>query len=766
VVTFGASVSLAAFVLWQSQDPVHYLFILLLALISSAWRVGQLAFPGTSSISFVFIMIGIVHFSLAETLFLGCSSLMIQSWVERVDRAQTDTLVFRLSNLAISIAAADYVYRVSIMHAEANPVWPLMAGILAFTLMHTFAAAVTQALNLNRPVMEVWHECAYWTSPYYLLGGGIAVGITMLTQQVGWEYSMPVLPVIYFLYRGTFHHLERLRASHSGSGILTSHRNRTLETLGLAIAARFRAATDELSRAQTFALWLAKDLGLSRQDVEALRIAAVLHDVGTLAVPEQIICKSGKLTSEEFEKVKVHPVVGASIIERAEFAYPVAGIVRSHHERWDGRGYPDGLVGDQIPIGARVLSVIDCLVALTADRPYRRAIQLDRALAFIASQSGQAFDPKIVEAAMSRATDFSHFADTQQTTDETAASDSDADFVAPISDARRESQEIYALAQDLGRSMDFTETLATFCRRLASVAPFDSCCVYTLKDGTLLPRFATGSASAQLEALKIPLGAGPTGTAAKEGKPVINGDPSAETEESDALDLQSALSVPLEGAEGAIGVLTIYRRPKNAFSQNDLRILMGVRSILSSAIENSLRLQEAEASATTDYLTGLPNSKSLFQRLETESARCSRSGGHFTVLVCDLDGFKLVNDKHGHLMGNKVLQNVADMLQNNCREYDYVARMGGDEFVVLLAGLPASAVEARIRHLSLLVAEVAEETCPGCGVTLSAGQARYPAEGRDPEKLLAAADAKMYAVKQRRRISSISYGYDFDCVGS
>src|SRR5262249_35964603 len=148
-----------------------------------------------------------------------------------------------------------------------------------------------------------------------------------------------------------------------------------------------------LQRVQTYAVELGKDLGLTTDEQEALRAAALLHDIGKLAVPEHIISKPGRLTPGEFEKMKIHPVVGAEILERVRFPYPVAPIVRPHHEKWDGSGYPYGLSGVNIPIGARILSVVDCLDALATDRQYRRAIPLPDAMKIVQSEAGKAFDP-------------------------------------------------------------------------------------------------------------------------------------------------------------------------------------------------------------------------------------------------------------------------------------------------------------------------------------------------------------------------------------
>src|SRR5579864_3898265 len=163
---------------------------------------------------------------------------------------------------------------------------------------------------------------------------------------------------------------------------------RTIEALALAIEAKDHTTHTHLQRVRTYAVEIAKELGLPPGETEALRAAALLHDIGKLAVPEQIINKPGRLTPEEFEKMKVHPLVGAEILDRVAFPYPVAPIVRAHHERWDGSGYPNGLKGEEIPIGARILSVVDSLDALASDRQYRPAVPLDQAMSQVRDKAG------------------------------------------------------------------------------------------------------------------------------------------------------------------------------------------------------------------------------------------------------------------------------------------------------------------------------------------------------------------------------------------
>jgi diguanylate cyclase (GGDEF)-like protein len=213
--------------------------------------------------------------------------------------------------------------------------------------------------------------------------------------------------------------------------------------------------------------------------------------------------------------------------------------------------------------------------------------------------------------------------------------------------------------------------------------------------------------------------------------------------------LRSALAVPLEGLSGAIGVMTLYRGESDAFSRDHLRILLAISSKVSLAVENALIFRQVEDSATTDYLSGLPNARSLFLRLDSEVARCKRSMEPLCVVVCDLDGFKQVNDRFGHLEGNKVLRMVSEALRSRCREYDYVARMGGDEFVLLLPGSDRGSVQARIAEIRQMAIETGMPAASG--ISMSIGEAYYPDDGSDAEELLAEADRRMYKSKHLRK---------------
>jgi diguanylate cyclase (GGDEF)-like protein len=327
------------------------------------------------------------------------------------------------------------------------------------------------------------------------------------------------------------------------------------------------------------------------------------------------------------------------------------------------------------------------------------------------------------------------------------------EFLSSIASARQEAQMLFELSQTIGNSLSLDETLSVLSVRLKRSIPYDSIAIYCKKDDRLIPEFVTGDNFRLFSSLQIPMGQGLSGWVAQNRKAIVNGNPSVEPgylhDESKFSTLRSALAVPLEGLQGVLGVLALYHAEKDAFTNDHLRILLAIASKLGLSIENALKYRLAETSATTDYLTGLPNARSLFLHLDREMSRCRRHEAPLTVLVCDLDGFKQVNDRFGHLEGNRLLRAFAQKLKDSCREYDYVARMGGDEFVIVAPGLSAEASLEKTYYFNQLAIESGQQVTGEDIISLSVGAAFYPKDGHDAEQLLAEADRRMYVVKQQ-----------------
>jgi diguanylate cyclase (GGDEF)-like protein len=274
--------------------------------------------------------------------------------------------------------------------------------------------------------------------------------------------------------------------------------------------------------------------------------------------------------------------------------------------------------------------------------------------------------------------------------------------------------------------------------------------VYVRREQVLVPEFVNGENFRLFASLQIPVGQGLSGWVAENAKPIVNGNPTVEpgylNDPSKYSTLRSALAVPLHGVSSVVGVMALYHTERDAYTKDHLRVLLVVSSKLSLAIENALRYRQAETSATTDFLTELPNARSLFLHLDGELARSKRTGKELTVVVCDVDNFKQINDQYGHLEGNRILRIVAATLRAHCREYDYVARMGGDEFVVVMSGLDSANAAQRMDQMRRAALEEARMQA-GLDLTISIGSATYPEDGVDAEDLLSTADRQMYMAK-------------------
>ena len=779
---------------WQSHDLVRFLCYLAVALLASSLKVQLPGIDGTMSVNFLFILLGVMELSLPETLVIGCAATLVQSVWQARKRLDPVKVLFNVCGMMANACALTYLsYHWLTARLASNRPILLMVAALVFFFANTMPISVVIALTEGKSVRKVWSECYFWSFPYYLVGAAAVGLVGIVNRSAGWQTSLLVLPLIYWVYRSYRLYLGRLEAEKERVEIEKRHveeiaslNMRTIEALALAIEAKDHTTHTHLQRVRTYAVEIAKELQLGEEQIEALRAAALLHDIGKLAVPEQIINKPGRLTPEEFEKMKVHPIVGAEILERVAFPYPVAPIVRSHHERWDGSGYPEGLAGEGIPIGARILAAVDCLDAMASDRQYRAALPLGEAMAKVKEKSGTWFDPKVVEILERNYIDLERAALISEVTalpqalsktvkverglapatgfeknePTTRGVNESADFLTSIASARQEAQTMFELSQDLGISLSLSETLSVLSMRLRRMIPYDSFAVYVSRNGWLLPELVSGENFRLLSSLKIRVGEGLCGWVAEHCKPIINGDPRVEsgyaTESEKHTCLQSALVVPLEGLNGVVGVLAMYHVNRDAFSTDHLRILLAVASKVAMSVENALKYQQAESSATTDYLTGLPNARSLFVHLAQEVARCRRTKTPLAVMVCDIDGFKQINDSFGHLEGDKLLREFGARLKDACRGYDYVARMGGDEFVITAPGLTPEAAREKAERLNREAIEAVRHVCGRDLVTLSVGTAFCPDDGYDVERLLAEADRRMYSTKQLHHAASAS----------
>lgn len=308
----------------------------------------------------------------------------------------------------------------------------------------------------------------------------------------GLFFGLAILPVVVVGHLAYRIHVARLTQKTKEITEASRVHLATVEALATAIDARDQVGVGHVRRTQIYAVGIGRALALSNGEIEALNTGALLHDIGKLAVPDHILNKPGKLTPAELEKTKIHASVGASILERVNFSYPVVPTVKYHHEMWDGSGYPEGLKKENIPLTARILSVADAYDTLRGARPYRSAVAREDARRHLLNHAGKQFDPKIVDVflrnlgrleAEIKEQGFSYALDTENNFEYFCGEGGDADeqtYVEQIKRANREVFTLYELARVFSSSLDLQETLCLFVEKIGEFVPFDTCAVYLL----------------------------------------------------------------------------------------------------------------------------------------------------------------------------------------------------------------------------------------------------------------------------------------------
>jgi putative nucleotidyltransferase with HDIG domain len=590
---------------WTSADLARYLSYGIIALVASGMKVSLGSFQCTMSMNFVFVLIGISEFSLGETLLAGCLGALVQSLFYAKTRPKPVQLAFNFASVACSIQAAYTVHHLPNFQSG------LLTAATYFLANTLFVAAVI-ALTDRKNLWTVWSGY-FWSFPNYLVGAAAAWVVGVSGRLIGWQPSLLLMPILYVVYRSHRMYVGRLEEARTRAEQQRAHaeevaalHRRTIETLALAIEAKDQTTHDHLERVETYAVAVGQELGLSETELDALRAAALLHDIGKLAVPEYIISKPGKLTPEEFEKMKTHTIVGAEIVERINFPYAVAPMVRGHHERWNGTGYPDGLAGEGIPIGARILAAVDCLDALASDRQYRRALPVSEAIGIIAAEAGKSFDARVVEILVRRADELAGMVNNGQRIaklgthikvergDAPAAGFENSDLLNlhdSLAEVGRRSEKLAHLIGAIAQCGERVETFAALRSSLRDVVAYDALAVYLRRGEFLTPEWIDGSDFQLFASLEIPVGGGLSGWVAENGKAIVNGNPSVEpgylNDPTKFSILRSALAVPLISANGIIGVLSLYRMSHDAFMSADLAALTSVGSTLAGALERA-----------------------------------------------------------------------------------------------------------------------------------------------------------------------------------
>ena len=644
----------------------------------------------------------------------------------------------------------------------------LMGG--TYFLVNSALTDAVQALAGRDAFRQLWLQNLPLV-PLYFLASAAGAGIVYLFHAFAgpWSFvlALPIVVIAYYahlFYNDKYEELSRVH-------------KQTLEAFGFCIDAMelhtdFKHHTHtHIQRTQVLALGLARALNVDETTYEGLSYASVLHDVGKISIPSYILHKPTRLTEREFQKMSTHPAVGAQILSSIDFPFPVVDIVRHHHENWDGSGYPDGLKGNSIPLGSRVLAVADCYEALTARRVYRRSLSRDAALTIMKREKNK-FDPKIFDTFLEsvpqleqdlKSIEVRSLDDPREHRDQRRAPDivgtpKAMTLSSAISEPQQEIFTLFEILQNIGNSLSRTDTLTILASKLEKIVPFTTLVIYLAEEGTeeLKPAHIAGEHKEAFAELSIEIGTRLAGWVAANNRFLYNVHPGPDTmalPEEIKSRYGNSLLAPLVHEDRPLGTIALYVAGDERYSDDHIRLMEIVSNRASIALFNAIRFEETQEDAFTDRLTGLPNSRFLYIFFEQTLSEAKRYGEPVTVIGLDLDDFKSVNDRHGHHTGDRFLKEVGRILKGHMRDADVLVRYAGDEFIAIL---PKTTYE-QARQFSYRLQEAVEETELDVGigsmlkVGISLGLASYPAAGQDLESLLMAADKNMYEDKARRK---------------
>jgi putative nucleotidyltransferase with HDIG domain len=708
-------------------NPLGYQWFLLaaLTLLSGSATVKLPSVPASISISEAFVFTAILLYGpSAGTLTVALDGLAISYWIAK-RRPEPHRALFNMAAPAVSAwcAAVIFFHLAGIpplaqgKSTTLNSILPsLFVSALTYFTLNSWLITFAISAETQLPPLSVWRENFIWLSLNYFCGASVAALLVVHRPEVSLPYIAAIAPLLLVLYFTFKTSMDRVEDANKHVAKVNSLYLSTIETLAMAIDAKDQITHGHIRRVQKYTIALAREVGVSDESlIRAIEAAALLHDMGKLAIPEHILNKPGKLTGIEFDKMKVHATVGADILSAIDFPYPVVPIVRHHHENWDGTGYPAGLKGTDIPIGARILSVVDCFDALTSDRPYRPRLPIDDALRILTDRRGSMYDPLVVDTFIRVHSGIS--ADPPTTRLDRSALNEIASSRQVSSPKSTVCTSTIALAAD-------REELLTVCElarimgsqvipcagdvisnHLRPLVPFSQSILflYDVASSELVARHLVGDCGSVIHGLRIPLGQKLSGWVGANRQTIVNSDPALDFgDDARALRPQPhyCLSTPLLFRDQLIGVLTLYSAVVDGFSSEHQRLVEDVAKQVSGPLEQvAARDHSARANSLGPWAT-LPDLCELEQLAEATGANRFSVAPRATLLLVEMTNLEHINQQHGRTSGADACRQVLSAVRLQARASDSLFRRGSGALVVVMDDADVSAAETLGRRIS------------------------------------------------------------------
>jgi diguanylate cyclase (GGDEF)-like protein/putative nucleotidyltransferase with HDIG domain len=773
-----AAVSLIGFSLYKvfffTDKKSGVIFITLAVLLAFASSQQVIRFPGTHSgvtLTETLIFLAIIALTPYHAVVLAAIEVSLAS---RRLQVKPGIVLFNISNITLSCFLAGKVFlfvrdampQLLSPQSKGEEMLLMAPALVVMAATHYFFHIALLSLMIQfrhgTKITETVADTFPWEPITSVVGataaGALYFAFHPFNPVKGFIALLLLVPVPILIYYSFKAYGDNLTAKQHHYQEVSNLYDSILEMLAMAIDAKDDVTHDHIQRVKLFARRMGELVGLSETEIEALKAGALLHDVGKIGVPAYILNKPGKLTEHEFEQMKMHTIIGADMLSNIDFRYPVVPIVRHHHERWDGRGYPDGLKGDEIPITARILTLVDTYDALSSDRPYHQAMTRESALAFVKQNAGSMYDPKLVEVflqainelereaaellamqaekrqreheitvAMAEARPGNGLAEAPPTDRATRALHSIAEINQGVA-------ALYEMSRTLSSILSVDDTIAILGNRLTKLLPFTTCAIalFNANRSEFEIVLASGRHAEKMQRKRQPAETGITGWVITNQKPMYNTNPILDlgflsVEES--REYKGVMVFPLTKNGDSLGAIAIYSTEIETYSSQYIQLMEKVSQAASDAVYNAIAFEQAQKAANTDAVTGLVNTRGIAAHFEREKARSQRNNEPLSLLLISIN--QGAEGAEEVAIPDQTLAAVGQVIKQQINGREIAARYWNHSFIVLLPD--AGNMEVATKRSNLQRAIEATRTVPA-GVTI--GLATMPNDGDSFEDLL------------------------------
>jgi putative nucleotidyltransferase with HDIG domain len=717
IVSGLAAVATSLFDAQINPLPFQWYLLAALTFVSGSATVNLPTAGASISVSETFVFASVLLFGpSAGTITVALDGLVISFWMAK-RRPEWYRALFNMAAPAISIwVAAHLLFAIAGIEPLFNSqssinvlLFPLVVFAITYFGLNSWLIAFAVAFEARLSAYEVWRQNFLWLSLNYFSGASVALLLVAYSNNVDLRFIGVIVPLLLVLYMTFKTTMGRVQDATSHVQQLNSLYLSTIETLAMAIDAKDQITHGHIRRVQQYAVRLAHELGVTDDRLlKAIEAAALLHDMGKLAVPEYILNKPGKLTPAEFEKMKMHATVGADILAAIEFPYPVVPIVRHHHENWDGSGYPAGLKGTDIPVGARILSVVDCFDALISDRPYRPRLPDDAALAILIERRGSMYDPWVVDTFLRV-----H----RQIAPDTITTDQERHVLEEIANTAQVSRQRldFPTIGEESATTDEMSAIFELSRGLASVDDVDAagdivashlqrlipCTLsvfygYDSNHDELVARYAVGQGAESINGLRIGVGQRLSGWVAANRQTIFNSDPMLDLGDmarSQSPILRACISTPLVSERELVGVLSLYSSDLGVFTEAHKRIIETIGRHIAPVLRRTM------ASDGDRRLSSIAIPAVLERIEESFDDSMVGRGRRFSLLFVHVHDLAEIHRTRGVAVREDIMRHVALQTTRALRVSDALCRCDTDGFIVFLDGSDSDTGNAVARRI-------------------------------------------------------------------